>query len=179
MSDKRLIDGATVHYLKCWPEYFQAVKSGAKPFEIRENDRDYKVGDVLILKEWHMGMQKYTGDEEERTISYMTTYNQKSGYVVLGLSNQGEAARQRDVLERIEGLELNDSDTYKTLVKHIVKQALSFHTEDTGIQKVRELWDEMKRQDGFYGMRALKGSLIALGITIPGITDGGDNNAET
>lgn len=41
-----------IHELKILPEYFDAVISGRKRFEIRKNDRDYKVGDQLILKEW-------------------------------------------------------------------------------------------------------------------------------
>lgn len=73
------------HVLKCWPEYFQEVKWGAKPFEIRENDRDFQVGDTIVLREWHRGKREYTGDELARTISYMTDWEQKPGYVVLGI----------------------------------------------------------------------------------------------
>ena len=40
------------HMLKCWPEYFKQVKAGTKTFGIRENDRDYQVGDVLYLQEF-------------------------------------------------------------------------------------------------------------------------------
>lgn len=40
-----------VHELKTWNEYFEAVFMGHKTFEVRKNDRDFKKGDTLILKD--------------------------------------------------------------------------------------------------------------------------------
>ena len=67
---KLFLTGARIHALETWPEYFQAVKSGMKPFEIRENDRDYKIGDILILQEYIPETKEYTGE----TISVSVTY---------------------------------------------------------------------------------------------------------
>ena len=39
----------TTHYLKLHDRYFDAVKYGFKRFEIRKNDRDFRVGDTLVL----------------------------------------------------------------------------------------------------------------------------------
>ena len=50
-----------IHKLKTWPEYFQAVRSGKKNFEIRKNDRDYQVDDTLILEEYDPATG-YTGE---------------------------------------------------------------------------------------------------------------------
>lgn len=44
-----------VHDLKIHPEHFKPVWCGEKTFEIRFNDRDYKVGDLLDLHEFDPG----------------------------------------------------------------------------------------------------------------------------
>lgn len=80
----------TVHHLKTRVVFFEAILSGAKTFEIRYNDRDFKVGDGLILQEWDdrnpMEEGRYTGREAQRTITYMTDFQQRPGYVVMGIS---------------------------------------------------------------------------------------------
>ena len=51
------------HEIKILPEYFELLftpHGGVKRFELRKNDRDYKVGDVVTLKEW-TGTE-YTGN---------------------------------------------------------------------------------------------------------------------
>lgn len=40
------------HRLKCWPQYFTRVLAGQKNFEIRYNDRDFKLHDRLELCEF-------------------------------------------------------------------------------------------------------------------------------
>lgn len=39
------------HHVKCLQEYFNQVWLGKKTFELRKNDRDYCVGDVVALHE--------------------------------------------------------------------------------------------------------------------------------
>ena len=40
------------HHLKTWPDVFAATRFGLKSFDLRINDRDFKVGDYLILEEF-------------------------------------------------------------------------------------------------------------------------------
>jgi hypothetical protein len=46
------------HELKTDAAVFQAVREGKKTYEIRKNDRNFRVGDELWLKE-----TRYTGEE--------------------------------------------------------------------------------------------------------------------
>ncbi len=43
----------TIHELRCWTPSFQALLDGTKTFELRKNDRDFKLSDVLDLREWN------------------------------------------------------------------------------------------------------------------------------
>lgn len=72
----------TTHTLKSWPEFFVDIASGAKTFELRKNDRRYRIGDILVLREWEPPTAarlsaggategKYTGREVRRRICYV------------------------------------------------------------------------------------------------------------
>lgn len=50
-----------IHELKILPEYFNAVISGKKTFEIRKNDRPFHKGDLLALNEYDADRKCYTG----------------------------------------------------------------------------------------------------------------------
>jgi ASC-1-like (ASCH) protein len=50
------------HFLKTvWP-YYDEVVAGRKKFELRLNDRNYKVGDHLVLMEWKI----YYGEDAKK-----------------------------------------------------------------------------------------------------------------
>jgi hypothetical protein len=84
------------HDLKCWPSHYEKVLSGEKPFEVRKNDRDFAVGDMLRLREWDPTPRNsyvatpmgYTKRETMRTVTSVlsgTEWGLAEGYCVLGL----------------------------------------------------------------------------------------------
>lgn len=98
-----------VHELKLNTEYYDDVKKGLKTFEVRKNDRDFKVGDILSLARWDSNTYLksvtfpspdsiFTGyrtdvapvdireaDTILMRVVYITDYEQKPGYVVMGI----------------------------------------------------------------------------------------------
>lgn len=83
------------HALKTDPDVFQLTLDGLKPFEIRKADRDYQVGDLLVLKETYFSAQQmknegmplaYTGRTYECEVVAMINgeqYGLLPGYVLL------------------------------------------------------------------------------------------------
>lgn len=82
-----------IHQLKQASIYFEDVISGKKPFEVRKNDRNFKVGDYLALNELtpHECNEKGEHLETGRSALFRVTYILdnpeycKEGFVVLGI----------------------------------------------------------------------------------------------
>lgn len=74
-----------LHDIKCWPEFYPDVASGRKPFEIRKNDRDYEVGDLLKIRWFDPKTKEFNGSVCLKTVTYLTGWEQKEGNVVLGI----------------------------------------------------------------------------------------------
>lgn len=73
-----------VHNLKIKPQYFNDVVCGIKTFEVRKNDRDFEIGDLMVLEAYDN--KKYTGSFVNTEITYILDDPRfcKEGYVILG-----------------------------------------------------------------------------------------------
>lgn len=77
-----------VHSVKIGKEFFEDVKNNVKTFELRKNDRNYKVGEILELHEYE------AGEETGRTCRKLITYMLKEftglqdNYCILGLKDE-------------------------------------------------------------------------------------------
>jgi ASC-1-like (ASCH) protein len=77
-----------IHELKTWNEYFEEVFMGHKTFEVRKNDRDFKKGDTLILKEWDNVRETFTGRKLARNVTYVFeggSFGLEKGFVVMAI----------------------------------------------------------------------------------------------
>ena len=72
---------------KILPEYYAAVRRGEKTFELRKDEDDVQVGDILDLREWDG--EKYTGLHVLREVTYVLRdcpeYGLMDGYCVIGI----------------------------------------------------------------------------------------------
>lgn len=74
------------HKLKLTVKYFDAVCNGSKTFELRKNDREYKVGDILEMEEYGGG-----GVGTGRAVKAVITYilegyaGLEDGYCILSI----------------------------------------------------------------------------------------------
>lgn len=85
---------ATVHKVKCWIPYFDAIVAGDKKFDVRRDDRGYETGDYIQLEKYDPDHKCYVVDPDdgipcaiEKKIVYTLRGGQlgiERGYVVLG-----------------------------------------------------------------------------------------------
>lgn len=106
-----------VRHLKIWTEYFDAVASGKKTVELRNDDRGFAVGDTLILREWQPSTEDImntmegksadgtTGRECRVVVTHITRGEAwlQPGIVALSIRAQASADRLA-ALERVAAL---------------------------------------------------------------------------
>lgn len=81
--------GIRWHDLKTWPGPYAAVYHQKKSFEVRRDDRGFKVGDGLHLREWDPNTGEYTGRHCFRMVKYILSGGQfgiEAGFVVMGIA---------------------------------------------------------------------------------------------
>lgn len=87
---------AKEHVLKCDPLPFEALRLGEKTSEVRLDDRQFEVGDLLVLRETEETGRNmrvgaplaYTGREVRRRITHVqggSNYGLRAGWLCLSL----------------------------------------------------------------------------------------------
>lgn len=102
--------GIKVHEIKLGSEFFEDSVSNVKGFEIRKNDRDYRVGDILEMMEYK------NGAETGRTVTKLVTYiledytGLEDGYCIMStvpVNENGEPLVYADIEQICRDIEAN------------------------------------------------------------------------
>jgi hypothetical protein len=92
----------TEHELKCWPEYFEPIWIGLKRFDLRKNDRGFKVGDVVLLREYEPPKSQVQGEKYTGPVGRYTgrTLHQRISFIL-----EGVGGSETGVIAPLRGLE--------------------------------------------------------------------------
>lgn len=143
-----------IHELKILSENFNAVNEEIKTFEIRKNDCNYQVGDLLHLKEWDG--EKYTNNSVYVQVTYISDYAQIDKYVVLAIRSVPNAIpiylkmseKEQKVFQElithkhiygIDHLGRDGIHTYWDIMNALLE---NFDINDRDEQWFMELWDD-------------------------------------
>lgn len=73
---------------KILPEYFEAVLSGHKNFELRKDEDNFQVGDFIVLLEWDPSQNNYTGRFTSRKVKCVLRnvpeFGLQEGHCIIG-----------------------------------------------------------------------------------------------
>jgi hypothetical protein len=96
-----------IHAIKTVNPYFNLASQDLKPFEVRKNDRHYKVGDWIILREYSPELDQYSNKFLTGRIVYiLDKFNAiQEGYCILSIQYPKTTFDiPREVQEQIERL---------------------------------------------------------------------------
>jgi hypothetical protein len=127
--------------LKCWPQFFQEVVDGKKRFEFRQDERRFRVGELLMLQEWKPQCLGGIPDPKEgyytgREYKVRVTYKLTEGMFASGLP------RGSCILSITPAFEELEADTLETAVE----------LERTAVEAVIA-WDEKLRREAEWAIR--------------------------
>lgn len=76
MQEEETTSTPVTHKVKSWPCYFQPMVDGHKKHDMRNmKDREYKIGDKMLLQEFDHTNGEYTNREALFEITYITSVN--------------------------------------------------------------------------------------------------------
>lgn len=90
------------HDLKTWKKYFQEVWDGKKRFEVRKDDRGFKVGDTLTLMEYDHVEDHFTDRWMQADVDYILeggAFGVQEGFVVMSLPLRRKHTRNVGTIE--------------------------------------------------------------------------------
>lgn len=115
--------GTKIHQIKLGSEFFEDSVSNVKGFELRKNDRDYRVGDILEMMEYK------NGAETGRSVTKLVTYiledytGLEDGYCIMTtvpVNENGEPLVYADIDQICRDIEAN-GDGYTEYSEEVIE----------------------------------------------------------
>lgn len=145
-----------IHELMILKKDYDLMKKGIKTFSLRENDKNYKVGDIIILKEY-IDAIGYTGRKIIKQISYILDGGNSGlneNYCILGFKNT--------LCVELKNISLNET----TLMNQLRKVEEENDEFDTAIIKndinnaIEEFWDKVQSSLGALEKIGIKADIV-------------------
>ena len=77
------------HDLKTWPMFYREIVARRKRFEVRKDDRGYRVGDKLLLREYD-AIEGYSGNATTVKVTYIARdipeFGLEPGYCIMSIT---------------------------------------------------------------------------------------------
>lgn len=108
------------HRLKIKSEHYIHVINGTKTAETRYNDRNYQVGDILILNEID-SLGNFTGNSCRAVVTHILDNSEyfKTGYVMLSFHMLGANYLDKEINEiKAQGIKEAVSKTINMVLQH-------------------------------------------------------------
>lgn len=74
----------TTHELKVHPQFWDALVSGAKPFDVRRDDRKFKVGDTCLLREYDPSFGFKSTTSVAKRVTYVLAHEDLPAAIAVG-----------------------------------------------------------------------------------------------
>lgn len=79
-----------LHAIKCWRDFYRAIEAGDKKHELRKNDRNYQIDDILHLQEYDEITSTYTGQSMLVQVTYISrnvsSWGLAEGFVIMSIA---------------------------------------------------------------------------------------------
>lgn len=162
----------TTHSIKTWMPFYQDILDGKKPFEFRKNDRNYSVGDEVVMHEYDDQLEEFSGRQLYCTITYLLVgpnFGIPEGYCVFGFhtNQQGDFLRDYDKITNMvlphyeEKLSHRMSGDLMERMNHVLGQYDSIAS--SSVLRAKQFVEDVKTQ------------FKALEIVVEGITGHGNH----
>ncbi len=119
------ITAVTRHFLKSTTRHFQDVISGSKTMEARKADRDFYIGESILLQEYCPHTERYSGREQLINITNILTgteYGIMPGYVMISFET-GEFATEGRLSKMMQFQRSNGAQTTQDLLSPTALQS--------------------------------------------------------